>query len=68
MIAISVKSKKELRGYIGENIDHLIRETSMFNKECKPNVKNLPFVYPAPLIRKGFGQITLVDGILESVK
>ena len=68
MIAIRTKSKKALRELVGTNISHLIQETSLLSTEYSDNVVKLPFVYPAPYVRKGFGQIDVVDGILTKVK
>ena len=68
MIAIRTKSKKALKELVGTDISRLIIETSMLGTEYSDNVTKLPFVYPEPYVRKGFGQIDVVDGILTKVK
>lgn len=64
MIGISIATKKALKAYLGQDISHLIIETSMFGTEYSKNVDKLPYVCPSPYDRKAFGQITVVDGIL----
>lgn len=68
MIAIAVKTKKELKSYVGQSISHMVIETSLFGREYSDNVNGIPFVGPGPYQRKFYGQITVVDGILTKVK
>ncbi len=68
MIAVTTPSKKHLKTLVGKNIDNMIIETSMWNKEFTGNDKGIPFVYPGPYQRKGFGQLWTENGILTKVK
>lgn len=68
MIGLAVKSKKELKTKIGQDISHLVVETSILGKEFTGNDSGIPYVGPSPYTRKFFGQIWTEDGVLVKCK
>jgi hypothetical protein len=65
MIAVTYPNKKALKAALGQPLHYV--ETSMFGPEYKAN-GTLPFVGPNPTQRKYYGQVTLKDGLIASVK
>lgn len=68
MIAISIKTKKALKEFVGKDISHLVIETSLFGPEWSGNATAMPYVGPSPYKRKFYGQIWTKDGILTKCK
>ncbi len=69
MLGIACDTKKELKGLVGQNIDHLVIETSMFGLEYKSDMQNMAVVVSKQpdKVRKSFAQITVVNDILTKV-
>ncbi len=66
MMGAPYKSKKELKGEVGNPI--VVIETSMFGLEYKDN-GNFCVVGPCPYTnRKWYASVTMKDGLIASVK
>ena len=60
------KTKKALKGHVGQDVEGHLIETSMFGAEYKGN-GTYAVVGPDPYVRKWFAQITIEDGKLTKV-
>lgn len=64
MMGARYKTKKELKGSVGERLRYV--ETSMFGEEFKPN-GTFCVVGPDPYSRKWFAEVTMKDGLIARV-
>ena len=65
MLGANYKTKKELKSQIGKPLDYI--ETSIFGNEYKEN-GSFCVVGPSPNLRKWFAQVTIVNGLIKTVK
>lgn len=65
MMGASYKSKKELKGAIGQRLRYV--ETSLFGPEFKENGQ-FPVVGPCPFTnRKWYATVTMENGLIKKV-
>ncbi len=68
MMGFKTKTKKEARGLIGQNVEHLFQETSMFGKEYSPTGKfTVCISLDCTRIRNVFGTLTVQNHVLRKV-
>jgi len=65
MLAVSYRTKKELKAQIGKPLRFI--ETSMFGPEYRENGV-LTVVGPSPYQRKYYAQVFMKDGLITKVK
>ena len=65
MMAATYPSKKALKEAIGRELRYV--ETSMFGEEYRAD-GSFCVVGPSPTVRKWYAQVTMVGGLIKSVK
>ena len=65
MMGASYATKKDLKAAVGKPLRYI--ETSFFGPEFKEN-GTFSVVGPSPTVRKWYATVTMVNGLIQSVK